>query len=169
MYNPESAGREAPPGSRAGAGAVRVLAIVAAALLLAILAGTLVGLASGSRQRKLAGEAAAAAVAAEARGRAAFAGIGTIRAKSADADPAVVVATVAFPYDASDIAFSEELGRKAPVLRAAALAVLESRPADELAPAFEAGVKAAMRDAFNARLSLGRVDEVWLSDFAVIR
>ncbi len=169
MYVPESPGREAAAESRAGRAAVRVLALVAAALLLAILAGTVVGLASGSRQRKLAGESAAAAVAAEARGRAAFTGIGTIRAKSADPDPAVVIATLAFPYDASDLAFSEEIGKKAPVLRAAALALLESRRADELGPAFESGIKAAMRDAFNARLSLGRVDEVWLSDFAVVR
>jgi len=169
MYVPEAPGREDDAASRAGAAAVRVLAIVAAALVIAILAGTIAGLASGSRQRKLSSEIASAAVAAEARGRAAFTGIGTIRARSADPDPAVVIATVAFPYDASDLAFSEEIGKKAPVLRAAALAVLESRGADDLGPAFESGIKAAMRDAFNARLSLGRVDEVWLSDFALVR
>jgi flagellar basal body-associated protein FliL len=150
------------------AAAVRALAAAAALLALAIVAGTIVGLATGSRQRKLEREASAAVVAASAKGRAAFTGIGTIRARSADPRPAVVVATIAFPYDAGDVPFSEEIRRKAPVLRAAALALLEARKAAQLGPAYEAGLKAALRDAFNARLSLGRVDEVWLSDFAVI-
>lgn len=163
-------------GARAGAAraagpsaAVRVLAAAAAFLVLVIAVGTVAGLATGSRQRKLEREAASAEVAAAAKGRAAFTGIGTIRARSADPRPAVVVATVAFPYDASDVPFSEELGRKAAVLRAAALACLEARKAEQLAPAYEAGLKSALRDAFNARLSLGRVEEVWLSDFAVIQ
>ena len=158
------AGRGAGPGA-----AARVLAAIAALLALVIIAGTAIGLATGSRQRKLEREASSAEVAAAARGRAAYAGIGTVRAKSADPRPAVVVATIAFPYDSGDKAFSEELLRKAPVLRAAALACLEARRADQLAPAFEAGLKAALRDAFNARLSLGKVEEVWLSDFAVIQ
>jgi len=149
--------------------AVRVLAAVAALLALAIVAGTAIGLASGSRQRKLEREASSAEIAASAKSGAAFTGIGTIRARSADAKSAVVVATIAFPYDSTDIPFSEELRAKAPVLRAAALACLESRKAEQLAPAYEAGLKAALRDAFNARLSLGRVGEVWLSDFAVIQ
>jgi len=157
-------------GRAAGSGiAVRVLAAAAVLLALAIVVGTAVGLATGTRQRKLARESSTALVAAEARERAAFTDIGTIRAKSADPKPAVVVATVAFPYDSTDVPFSEELKRKAPVLRAAALSCLGSRTAERLGPAYEAGLKAALRDAFNARLSLGKVEEVWLSDFAVIQ
>jgi flagellar basal body-associated protein FliL len=148
--------------------AVRILAAVAAFLAIVLVVGTGIALASGAREKKLAAEAAAA-VMAESRGRAAFTGLGTVRAKSADAESAVVIATIAFPYDASDIAFTEELKKKVPVLRAAAVAVLESQPAERLAPAYEAGIKAAIRDAFNARLSLGTVDEIWLSDFAVVR
>jgi len=158
------AARAAGPGV-----AVRALAAAAAILALVIAVGTVVGLATGSRQRKLEREASSAEVAAAAKGRAAFTGIGTIRARSADPRPAVVVATVAFPYDSGDVPFSEELGRKAAVLRAAALACLEARKAEQLAPAYEAGLKSALRDAFNARLSLGKVEEVWLSDFAVIQ
>jgi hypothetical protein len=47
--------------------------------------------------------------------------------------------------------------------------VLSSKKAADLGPAFEGSVKAALRDAFNARLSLGKVTEIWLSDFAVIQ
>jgi len=147
----------------------RALAIAACVLALVVAAGTIYGLASGSRQKKLARESDRAQVAAELAGRVPFTGIGTLRAKSADEKSAVVVATVAFPYDSGDKSFAEELARKAPVLRAAAESVLSSRKAADLAPAFEGAVKASLRDAFNSRLSLGKVTEIWLSDFSVIQ
>ena len=81
----------------------------------------------------------------------------------------MVVATIAFPYDSRDKAFGEELARKAPVLKAAAEALLSSRKASDLAPAFEGALKADLRNAFNSQLSLGKVGEIWLSDFAVIQ
>jgi len=149
--------------------AVKALAIIAGALVLALAAGTVYGLAAGTRQRKLVREADSAAVAAELAGRASYTAMGTLRAKSADPKAAVVVATIAFPYDSGDRPFAEELARKAAVLKAAALSVISSKKAAELAPAFEGSLKAALRDAFNARLSLGKVTEVWLSDFAVIQ
>jgi flagellar basal body-associated protein FliL len=152
-----------------GRGAVRFLAITAGILALILAAGTIYGLASGTRQKKLAREADRAQVAAELAGRASYTAIGTVRAKSADTKAAVVVATIAFPYDSGDRPFSEELARKAPVLKAVAQSVLSSRKAADLAPAFEGSVKAALRDAFNARLALGKVTEIWLSDFAVIQ
>lgn len=159
-------GREPRPDrTRRGIGAVRALAILAAALTLLILAGTAIGLATGSRQRKLAREERMTS----APGQATFDALGTVRAKSADSPPAVVVATVAFPYDASDRAFAEELARKTPALKAAVVACLGRKKAAELGPAYEGAVKAALRDAINGLLSLGKVDEIWLSDFSVIQ
>jgi flagellar basal body-associated protein FliL len=155
--------------SESAASAARVLAFIAGALVLALAAGTIYGLASGTRSKKLAREADKAQVAAELASAAAFTGIGTIRARSADAKAAVVVATIAFPYDSADRSFAEELARKAPVLKAAAQALISTKKAADLAPAFEGSLKAALRDAFNARLSLGKVTEIWLSDFVVIR
>jgi flagellar basal body-associated protein FliL len=162
--------RERAAAARRGSGLTKALALVALLLALVLVAGSVYGLAAGTRQKKLAKEADSAQVAAELRGRASYTAIGTVRAKSADPkESAIVVATIAFPYDAADKSFAEELGRKAPVLRAAALELLSTKKASELAPAFEGSLKAALRDAFNARLSLGKVTEVWLSDFAVIR
>lgn len=159
--------KKAPGGTSA---AVRILAVAAGLLVLALALGSVYGLAAGTRQKKLEREADRAALAAELKGRASFTGVGTVRAKSADAkSAAVVVATIAFPYDSSDGPFSEELSRKAPVLKAAAVGVLSTKRAAELSPAFEGAVKAALREAFNARLSLGKVTEIWLSDFAVIQ
>jgi flagellar basal body-associated protein FliL len=162
---------DAKPAREAGRGRVaeRALVLVVAALALALVAGSVYGLASGTRQKKLIREADKAQVAAELVGRASYTAIGTIRAKSADAKAAVVVATIAFPYDSGDRPFAEELARKAPVLKAVAQSVLSSKKAADLAPAFEGSVKAALRDAFNARLSLGKVTEIWLSEFAVIQ
>jgi len=158
-----------PRDDRRGESAVRVLAVLVVLLVLVVAAGSVYGFAAGTRQKKLAREADRAQTAADLAGRASFTGIGTIRARSADAPAAVVVATIAFPYDSSDGPFAEELGRKAPVLKEAALAVLSAKKAADLAPAFEGTLKAALRDAFNARLSLGKVTEIWLSDFAVIQ
>jgi flagellar basal body-associated protein FliL len=152
-----------------GRGLTRALALAAGILALILVVGTVYGLASGTRQRKLERQADSEASAAQLAGSASFTGIGTLRAKSADAKPAVVVATIAFPYDSTDKNFAEELQRKAPVLKAAAESLLSSRKAADLAPAYEGAVKAALRDAFNARLSLGKVREIWLSDFAVIQ
>jgi flagellar basal body-associated protein FliL len=149
--------------------ATRALALLALALALSIVAGTVYGFATNSRQKKIEREADRAQAAAELAGRVSCSGLGTIRAKSADAKAAVIVATIAFPYDSVDKPFAEELSRKAPVLKATAVSVLSSKKAAELAPAFEGSLKAALRDAFNARLSLGKVSEIWLSDFAVIQ
>ncbi len=144
----------------------RLLALVAGLLVLVIIAGSIYGLATGSRQRKIERDAAASM---GHPGSAIFDKIGTLRASTADKTPAVVVATIAFPYDGADRAFEEELVRKAPAFKAAAIAWFSRRKADELAPAFEGRVKAALRDTFNSLLSLGKVGEIWLSDFAVVR
>jgi flagellar basal body-associated protein FliL len=153
----------------AGVALPRILTLVALFLVLVISAGTIYGFASGTRQKKLERESDRAQVAADLAGRSAYTAIGTVRAKSADPKPAVVVATIAFPYDAEDEGFAEELGRKSGLLKTVAVSVLSAKKASELAPAYEGGLKAALRDAFNARLSLGKVTEIWLSDFAVIQ
>ena len=154
-------------GERRLSRAALALAVAAAALALVIVAGTVYALAAGTRARKLERESLSA-LAAEAGGSSYWT-VGTVRAKSSGPEAAVVVATIAFPYDAKDLAFAEELERKAPALKAAAAACLSGRRSEELAPAYEGAVKAALRDSFNALLSLGEVDELWLSDFAVIQ
>jgi flagellar basal body-associated protein FliL len=169
LWSDEDAGERRPEGGGGAKALVRALAGAAGILVLVLAAGTVYGLAAGTRQKKLALEADKAQVAAELVQGAAFSAIGTVRAKSADAKSAVVVATIAFPYDAADGPFAEELVRKAPVLKAIAQSVLSSKKAADLVPAYEGSLKAALRDAFNARLSLGKVNEIWLSDFAVIQ
>jgi flagellar basal body-associated protein FliL len=145
---------------------VKVLAIVAGVMVLTIIAGTAYGLASGTRARKLArAEAEASAPA----GSLVFSGIGTIRAKTKDKAPALVVATVSFPYPADDKAFAEELETKKDALRSAATSFFSRKGAAELGPAYEGATKAALRDSLNEILSLGKVGEIWISDFSVLQ
>lgn len=144
----------------------KVLTIVLGLLVLALVAGSIYGLATGSRERKLAREAAVAALPA---GSEVFTAVGTIRAQTRDKPPSVVVATIAFPYPAGDAPFAEELEKKTDALRAAAKAWFAERGAADLVPAYEGSVKAGLRDAFNEVLALGKIEELWLSDFSVIQ
>jgi len=153
-------------GSKGGLSAVeKMLAIILGIIVLILIAGSIYGLASGTRAKKLAREAGMAALPA---GSNVFTAIGTIRASTKDSPPSVVVATISFPYPADDSAFAEELEKKTSALKAAAQSWFAERSAADLVPAYEGSVKTGLRDAFNALLSLGKVDEIWLSDFSVI-
>ena len=143
----------------------KTLAIILGVIVLVLIAGSIYGLASGTRARKLAHEAGMAALPA---GSDVFTAIGTIRASTRDSPPSVVVATISFPYPADDAAFAEELEKKTSALRAAAISWFQERSAADLVPAYSGSVKTGLRDAFNAMLSLGSVNEIWLSDFSVI-
>jgi len=141
----------------------RALALALAVLLIVVLAGTAYAVVTGSRARKL----ARAAVPEAAARSGVFDGLGRVRARNADG--AVVIVDIAFPYDATDRQFREELMRRRGELRTDAETFFASRTADELHPSAEGAVKAALRDVFNARLSLGTIEELYFSEFGVIR
>lgn len=141
----------------------RALATALAVVAVVVLTGTVYAGLSGSRARKLAREAVPAAAA----GRGVYDGLGRLRARTAD--EAVVVVDLAFPYDASDRQFREELNRRRGDLREAVVGYLSSRRADELGSESEPAVKAALRDTLNAILSLGSVEELYFAEFNVIQ
>ncbi|HUX38525.1 MAG TPA: flagellar basal body-associated FliL family protein [Rectinemataceae bacterium] len=152
----EEAGAEKSP-------LLRILAAAAILLVLVIAAGTIWAVASGSRARALARQESKLAAGSD------IFDLGQVRATSGDPKAALIAARISFPYPAGDIRFKEELDKKAPALRAAAVDFLSSKKAADLAPASEGAVKAGLIGAFNALLSLGKLEEVWLSDFAVLR
>ncbi|MCX7023006.1 MAG: hypothetical protein NT080_00105 [Spirochaetes bacterium] len=159
--------REGMDGERARPGLARALFLSAVVLCAVVAAGTVYGLLSGSRARAAARDAANEAGVAS--GSAVYLGIGAIRAKTLDEPPAVVVASVSFPYDASSREFKEELFGKRDALRKACESFFASKKAEELHPAFLGRVKAGLRDALNDVLSLGKVETVWFGDYSVIR
>jgi flagellar basal body-associated protein FliL len=128
------------------------------------MAGTAYGVITGSRARRLAREAVPTTAAAAG----VFDSLGRIRSKTADDTPVVVVVDLAFPYDATDRQFREELTRRRGDLRSAAAAYFAGKRAAELSPADEAAVKAGLRDTLNGLLSLGRIEELYFSEFRVI-
>ena len=141
----------------------RILVMAIAAIAVVLATGTVWALATGAPSRRAAREAVPESRAAGG----VYDGLGRIRATSSDG--AVVVIHLAFPYDASDRPFGEELRQKRPELRAIVAEWLAAQPADALDPAAEGAVKAALRDVLNGALSLGAVEELYFAEFQAIR
>ncbi len=142
----------------------RIIVAIMAVLAVVVLSGTVFGLSTGSRARKLSREAISARIQeaeqAGAPGTAIFEGIGRIRARSADAKPALIVAEIAFPYDQADRALREELFSKKEILRKAAIEFFAAKRASELTPGSESALKAGLRDSLNAQLVIGKIGEL---------
>lgn len=143
------------------------LVITALCLAAALVAGTAYALAAGLPARKAARAAVPpAATAALAARDGIYDAIGRVRARTADG--AIAVAAVAFAYDEGDRPFAEELRLKRAELKAAAEAFFASRRSEELNGSAEASLKAGLRDQLNARLTLGRIGELYLSELQII-
>jgi flagellar protein FliL len=149
--------------------AERVLRGVIVVLAAILVIGTAYALIAGTRGRAAPKEAAVPKVETPRAGEAVYSRIGTIRASTRDKPPAVVAANVAFPYDEQNKDFKEELDDKASRLRDACVAFFSEKSVEELHPAFEGTLKTGLRDRLNSMLSLGKIREVWFSDFAVIQ
>lgn len=143
----------------------RILAVIIASLLVVLVSGTSFAVLTGARARKLAREA----VPVTASQTGIFDGIGRIRARTADQPAAIVVVDIAFPFDATDRQFREELVQKRGELRSAATDFFSGKRTDELGPPNEATIKAALRDTLNRLLSLGRIEELYFSQFHVVQ
>ncbi|NLJ44962.1 MAG: hypothetical protein GX430_00145 [Treponema sp.] len=145
--------------------ALRVLILVLSAVLIL---GTVYALATDSRGRA-SRSSPGPRVDLPREGEAVYSRLGTIRASTRGEPPAVVAVTIAFPYPADDRAFKEELDDKAARLRETCASFFAEKSAESLHPAFEGALKSELRDRLNAQLSLGRIRELWFSDFAVVR
>ncbi|HUX40481.1 MAG TPA: hypothetical protein VMV83_04855 [Rectinemataceae bacterium] len=162
-YEDEEEGMDDAAGETRRSSILRFLVAVALLLAIVIAAGSIWGIATGSRARAI-----ARADSGPVEGSDIF-DLGQVRAKSADAKAAVIAARISFPYPAAASRFKEELEKKAPALRAAAVDFFSSKKAADLVPATEDATKAGLLGTFNALLSLGKLEEVWLSDFAVLQ
>lgn len=162
-YEDEGDGMDEAVGEARPSPLIRLLVAVAIILAMVIAAGSIWGIATGSRARAI-----ARADSGPVEGSDIF-DLGQVRAKSADAKAAVIAARISFPYPAAASRFKEELEKKAPALRAAAVDFFSSKKAADLIPATEDATKAGLLGTFNALLSLGKLEEVWLSDFAVLQ
>ncbi len=92
-----------------------------------------------------------------------FSSIGRLR--TATADGQTVIVTVAFPYDRTDIPFTEELVSKIADFRTIAVSFFASRTADELKESGEESVKQELLTQYNATLTLGSIPLLYFNDF----
>lgn len=97
-----------------------------------------------------------------------FSGIGRVRVSLAGEKTAVLVVSVIFPYDRSDIAFSEELAATTRKFRETTLEYFSKYSASELKTMDEDTLKNDLKKRFNALLRLGRIDALYFDDYFLI-
>jgi flagellar basal body-associated protein FliL len=162
--------------------ASRVLLVLALALVVVILAGTLyavcrspgsgpvVDFGADGTARSGAGEAP------ETAGQGAagiFTGIGRLRIPAAayhgagGAEKAVLVLSIAFPYPPEDRAFTEELASRVGDFRRIAVEYFSSRTAEELRNPDEETLKAELLRRYNAILMLGNIEALYFYDLLI--
>jgi hypothetical protein len=80
----------------------------------------------------------------------------------------ILLLTIAFPYSASDIAFTEELASKIGDFRVIASSYFSSLPVENPIQINEEAAKQEILRRYNAALRLGRIEALYFSDMMVI-
>ena len=96
-----------------------------------------------------------------------FTGIGKIRSSTKDGENATVILSIAFPYDPSDVAFSEELASKTAEMRKIAGDYFRTKSLSDIRAYREDQIKVELLRQFNARLQLGAIETLYFNDFMV--
>lgn len=81
---------------------------------------------------------------------------------------ATVIVWVVFPYDAADRAFTEELAGNIGFFRETVSAYFAAMTASDPRLRDEGAMKAELLGRFNARLRLGKIKELFFSEFLII-
>jgi len=95
-----------------------------------------------------------------------FSGLSRLRIPLSNSS--IMILSVAFPYNASDISFTEELAAKTNDFRDIAAGYFSSLPADKLVMLDEQTAKTEILRSFNSNLRLGRIEALYFSDMLVI-
>jgi hypothetical protein len=154
----------------------RVLAAVAACLVLVILAGTLYALFREEGAVPEEGEEPPRSGGIPGAGTAVFTGIGRLRITAGNGPPteagsgdrAVVVLSIVFPYPPEDRPFTEELTGKIPLFRRIAREYFGALAPDQLRPLDERKAKAELLRRFNDELRLGTIGLLLFDDLMIL-
>jgi flagellar basal body-associated protein FliL len=79
-----------------------------------------------------------------------------------------LILSIAFPYLADDIAFTEELAAKIEDFRRIAIDYFSSLPAEKIIKIDEETAKTEILSLYNANLRLGRIETLYFSDMMII-
>jgi flagellar basal body-associated protein FliL len=148
-----------------------VLFSLAAVLILLIIIGTVFGLARSSKEPvlKLGKQDAGKAQTARSLGSEdirVFSGLGQLRVPLSNSS--TMVLSIAFPYPANDVTFTEELAAKIGDLRSIAIDTLSSLPPSAIENFDEETAKNEILRRYNAILRLGRIEALYFSDLLII-
>jgi flagellar basal body-associated protein FliL len=94
-----------------------------------------------------------------------FSGLGKFRVPL---DKGTLVLSIVFPYDSSDLGFTEELVGKIGLLRQTTNDLLKNLKADDSLLADETSLKEKLIVTYNGLLRLGRIDTLYFPDFILI-
>jgi len=95
-----------------------------------------------------------------------FSGLGRLRIPLANSS--TLILSIAFPYSADDAAFAEELAAKIGDFRAIASGYFSTLPAESVIQFDEDAAKQELLRRLNENLRLGRISELYFSDFMII-
>jgi len=146
-----------------------VLLSLAGALIALLITGTVYGLVRSPEAGPLftlgkSGEAAAADP--QLDDIRVFSGIGRLRIPVANSS--ILILSIAFPYQAGDTAFTEELAGKTGELKTIATDYFSALPADKITQIDEEAAKAEILRRYNAALRLGRIEALYFSDMMIL-
>jgi len=95
-----------------------------------------------------------------------FSGLGRLRIPLTNSS--TLILSIAFPYLANDIAFTEELAAKIDDFRRIATDYFSSLPAEKIIKIDEETAKTEILSLYNANLRLGRIETLYFSDMIII-
>ena len=95
-----------------------------------------------------------------------FSGLGRLRIPLVNSS--TLILTIAFPYSADDAAFAEELAAKIGDFRAIATGYFSALPEERVIQFDEDAAKQELLRRLNEDLRLGRISELYFSDFMII-
>lgn len=145
-----------------------ILLYVAGALILLFLTGTIFGLVRSSNNPilKLGKSSETASVNSQYDDIRVFSGIGRLRIPLSNSS--ILILSIAFPYSANDITFTEELAAKITDFRTIAYDYFSSLPVKDASQINEEAAKAEILKRFNESLRLGRIQTLYFSDLMVL-
>lgn len=150
--------------------ACRVMILLALALIMLIVAGTIyafVRVPGSPPLFRIGGAESGPARAASAEGgTGVFAGIGRLRIPLTGAS--TMILSIAFPYPPGDRAFTEELASKIGDFRALATDYFSALPAEKLVNLDEETAKTEILKRYNASLRLGTIQALYFNDLMII-
>ena len=150
----------------------KILLAIIAGLVLVLITGTIVGLSRKKRQtpQKLISEGKAVSLMAPADTTdVTYYELGTIRISTAQADSqeggSIMVLSPWLAYPAGDTVLYEELARKSGSIKGIFQAYFSARTKNQLLTETEEHIESVIKDEINADLALGKISDIYFTDY----